>query len=88
MTPMSDAEAIYFAALEKRTPQERAAYLEEACGGNQALRRRVERLLAALPHMGTFLEQPAMLALGSAGAAVAADWFVAPLQSATGSLGL
>jgi hypothetical protein len=54
----SPAEAVFFAALEKGTPAERAAHLDEACAGNAALRRRVEALLAAHPLVGQFLERP------------------------------
>src|SRR5262245_63653110 len=43
----SSAELIFFAALEKASPAERAAYLDEACHGDSDLRRRVERLLEA-----------------------------------------
>ncbi len=56
MTEQSPAEAIFFAALEKRTDQERAAYLDAACGEDRNLRERVERLLAAHPQIGSFLE--------------------------------
>jgi hypothetical protein len=59
MTERTPAEAIFFAALEKTTPMERAAYLDEACAGDADLRRRVERLLAAHPQVGSFLEAPA-----------------------------
>jgi hypothetical protein len=48
--PMNDPtplEAIFFAALEKGSPQERAAYLGEACAGDADLRRHVEKMLAA-----------------------------------------
>ena len=44
-------ESLFAAALEKRTASERRAFLEGACAGNDALRQRVERLLAA--HMQT-----------------------------------
>src|SRR5215468_10309047 len=54
----SSAESIFFAALEKASPAERAAYLDEACQGDADLRRRVERLLEAHPQVGSFLEQP------------------------------
>jgi tetratricopeptide (TPR) repeat protein len=64
MTKRSPTEAIYFTALEKATPQERAAYLDEACGPDRALRRRVERLLSTHERVGNFLEQPAVLILG------------------------
>ena len=52
-------ESLFVAALEKPTAAERQAFLEEACAGDVALRRRVERLLAA--HLKTLgiLDQPA-----------------------------
>ena len=59
MNNPSPLEAIFFAALEKGSPQERAAYLDEACAGDPDLRRRVETLLAAQAQAGSFLEQPA-----------------------------
>ena len=62
MTEMSPAEAIFFAALEKTTPEHRAAYLDEACGADADLRRRVDRLLAAHPRVGGFLEPAAAAA--------------------------
>ena len=43
MATSSSAESIFFAALEKTSPAERAAYLDEACRGDADLRRRVER---------------------------------------------
>jgi serine/threonine protein kinase len=52
-------EAIFFSALEKRSPEERAAYLDQACAGDPDLRRRVEKMLAAQAEAGSFLEQPA-----------------------------
>ena len=52
-------EAIFFAALEKDAPQERSAYLDEACAGDPDLRRRVEKMLAGQAQAGNFLEQPA-----------------------------
>jgi serine/threonine protein kinase len=54
----SSAESIFFAALGKGSPAERAAYLDEACRGDADLRHRVERLLEAHPEVGSFLEQP------------------------------
>lgn len=59
MTEQSPAERIFFAALEKATAEERAAYVRAACGDDSNLRRRVERLLAAHPQVGSFLEAPA-----------------------------
>ncbi len=58
MTTLSSAESIFFTALEKANPAERAAYLDEACLGDSDLRRRVERLLEAHPQVGSFLQQP------------------------------
>ncbi len=59
MTEQSPAEAIFFAALEKGSAEERAAYLAAACGADRNLRQRVERLLAAHPQVGSFLEPAA-----------------------------
>jgi len=52
-------ESLFVAALEKPTAAERRDFLERACAGDVALRRRVERLLAA--HLRTLgiLDQPA-----------------------------
>ncbi len=41
-----DVEAIYFAARQK-PPADRAVYLDEVCGRNPELRRRVEQFLSA-----------------------------------------
>jgi eukaryotic-like serine/threonine-protein kinase len=56
MPEQSPAESIFFAALEIRSPEERAAYLDDACGNDGELRRRVERLLSVHPQVGSFLE--------------------------------
>lgn len=57
--PDLDTDAIFDAALQKTSPEERAAYLDAACGGDSPLRRRLERLLAAHPRAaGSFLETP------------------------------
>jgi serine/threonine-protein kinase len=45
------------AALE-RDPAERAAFLAEACGDDEELRREVESLLAACVEAGSFIEHP------------------------------
>src|SRR4051812_30755743 len=52
------AEEILQAAVEKRTPAERAAYLDGACGPDAELRALVEGLLQAHADAGSFLEQP------------------------------
>ena len=51
-------ESIFLAAVEKESPETRAHYLDEACGGSEtALRREVERLLSTHRDAGSFLEQ-------------------------------
>jgi hypothetical protein len=51
--------SIFVQALDRRTPAERSAYLDEACGGDGALRRRVESLLRSHNLAGGFLNQTA-----------------------------
>jgi serine/threonine protein kinase len=51
-------ESIFTAALEKHTAAERNAYLGEACGGDRALRQRVEALLKSHDEASQFLTQP------------------------------
>src|SRR5262249_53597651 len=50
---------VFIAALQIEEPAERSAYLDRECGGDAALRQRVEALLAALGQAGSFLQQPA-----------------------------
>jgi serine/threonine protein kinase/WD40 repeat protein len=59
MRTVNVIEGIFFAALEKAAPGERAAYLDQACGDDAELRRCVERMLAAQPNLGNFLQPPA-----------------------------
>src|SRR5436190_1441483 len=56
---MSPAETVFFAALARVDPAERAAYLNEACGADADLRHQVDRLLAAHPQVGSFLQEAA-----------------------------
>jgi WD40 repeat protein/serine/threonine protein kinase len=66
---MSDAaavEALFFAALEKGSAAERAAFLDSACGGDAGLRLQVERLLQAHAGVGDFLQTPAPQRLAAA----------------------
>src|SRR5215471_17916207 len=51
-------EAVFEAALELPAAQ-RAVYLEQACGGDAALRQRVEVLLGAFERAGGFMNHPA-----------------------------
>src|SRR5690242_8075032 len=59
---MADLAAIFARAVEASTPEARAAVLDEACGEDAALRRRVEALLASHDAAGSFLEPPAAAA--------------------------
>jgi serine/threonine protein kinase len=51
-------QAIFTAAAEQPTPADRAAVLDQACGRDLELRRRVEALLAAHDAPASFLEAP------------------------------
>jgi len=70
MAELSAVESIFFAAQEKLTPRDRAAFLDEACAGNAELRRVVDRLLAAQSQAGSFLSPPVP---GNAGQAAPAE---------------
>jgi serine/threonine protein kinase/WD40 repeat protein len=59
--------AVFTAALDRPSPHERAAYLDEACAGDAELRRRVEALLRADADAGSFLEKPAVTTDAPAG---------------------
>ena len=65
---MNDLEAsqgrsekdLFFEALQKPTPKERAAFLDGACGTNPAQRARIEALLANHFHPTDFMKDPVM----------------------------
>ncbi len=48
---------IFIAALENDDANERAAYLDQACAGDELLRERIERLLKAHEPADNFLER-------------------------------
>src|SRR5262245_49013437 len=48
-------QSLFIAALEKEDPVERAAFLDQACAGDPALRQRIERLLQRHEQTGGFL---------------------------------
>src|SRR5262245_40589105 len=52
-------KAIFLAAREKASSADRAAYLDAACAGDAALRRRVEALLQADNQPDRLLDRPA-----------------------------
>ena len=51
---------IFFDAMEKNTPEERAAFLDGACGTNPIQRAKVEALLADHFQQDAFMKEPAV----------------------------
>src|SRR5262245_60747426 len=51
-------ESVFANALEFATPEERAAYLGQACAGDHALRERGEAVVRAHDRAGHFLDKP------------------------------
>lgn len=76
---------IFLAALEKSTPADRAAFLDEACAGNIALRERVAALLQLHDQPDHLLDQPAATQLAAEERPEGLD-FLAP-STRPGSLG-
>src|SRR4051812_43664743 len=68
-------EAVVRAALQKADPHERAAYLDQACAGDPALRRAVEGRLRA--------EGPATLSNGPGSLSIESVPTLDPEQTAT-----
>src|SRR5262245_59737585 len=52
---VADVKSIFGRALEIRSPAEREAYLDQACGGDPQLRTEIESLLQAKQDAGGFL---------------------------------
>jgi len=50
-----DIKAIFSEAIEKQTPEELAAYLDEVCGNDAELRSKIEALLKAHEEAGSFM---------------------------------
>ena len=53
----SPEEAIFYEALQRSGPADREEFLQEACAGNDVLRQKVDRLLAAHANADTFLQK-------------------------------
>jgi hypothetical protein len=53
-----EANALFVRALKIPSPEERAAFLAEACAGDPALRAEVDQLLKAHAEAGDFLQRP------------------------------
>src|ERR1041384_7917487 len=58
MTSPPDREMAVFSAARRLPVGERAAYLDEACAGDSALRQRIEELLEAGEEAGSFIQGP------------------------------
>jgi serine/threonine protein kinase/tetratricopeptide (TPR) repeat protein len=56
--PLLELRDIFCAALERKSPQELAEYLDQACQGRPELRARVEALLRANAEVSSFLQEP------------------------------
>jgi serine/threonine protein kinase len=52
-------DELFHSALQ-RAPAERAEFLDEACAGDESLRKHIEALLAAHVEAGSFMENPAL----------------------------
>jgi|RhiMethySRZTD1v2_1073278.scaffolds.fasta_scaffold07716_7 serine/threonine protein kinase len=59
MDRWTTVKRIHQSALDK-APSERAAFVDESCGGDETLRREVESLLTYAPEAESFLERPAV----------------------------
>src|SRR6202790_5919408 len=53
-------QTIFTEAMEIANPAQRAGFLDRACGGDAALRERVEKLLQRHQQNDSFLESPAI----------------------------
>jgi hypothetical protein len=74
-------ETIFAAALDKREPADRAAYLDATCAADPALRRRVEALLRSHDEAESFLRRPAVEQVaGPAGPPMDGDTRTGPTQ--------
>jgi hypothetical protein len=74
---------LFLAAVEKDDPAEQAIFLDQACGGNATLRRRVEALLRSHQQAADFMEVPIVEQLAGDGEGLD---FLDPSQK-PGSLG-
>ena len=55
-----DEEAIFLQAVEIEDPEAQAVFLDEACGTDDALRERLEELLAVRGRAENFMDEPAV----------------------------
>jgi WD40 repeat protein/tRNA A-37 threonylcarbamoyl transferase component Bud32 len=79
---------IFYAATEIADPADRSAYLEKACAGNPSLKRDVEGMLQVYPHLGKFLESPALVLESMSGPPARAGRFQLGRELARGGMGV
>jgi serine/threonine protein kinase/formylglycine-generating enzyme required for sulfatase activity len=60
MHDSSSEKSIFYAAIDLADPASRCTYLDVACNGDVALRQRIETLLKAAEHNGSFLRRRAV----------------------------
>jgi serine/threonine protein kinase/tetratricopeptide (TPR) repeat protein len=65
-TQTKTARQLFLAAIESHSPDAWSEFLDQACAGDTALRRRVESLLAAHASDGSLLDSPVALLAGGA----------------------
>ncbi|PHS06952.1 MAG: hypothetical protein COA78_13845 [Blastopirellula sp.] len=53
-----NSKTVFSKALEIASPEQRSAYLDQACKGNPQLRSEVEQLMQAIDQAGSFMERP------------------------------
>src|SRR5437588_818764 len=53
-------QSIFIEALERENPGERTSYLDQVCGGDRALRQRIDRLLQRHGEANSLLDSPAL----------------------------
>ena len=58
MPEKQNLDSIFLAAVEIESEQQQAAFLDEACGADEACRAQVEKLLAAHEQAGSFMREP------------------------------
>src|SRR5437667_10301954 len=56
---LPDTEAVFERAIELESPEDRAAFLDQACGNDPELRGKLEKLVLDHFRAGAFLEKPA-----------------------------
>jgi WD40 repeat protein/serine/threonine protein kinase len=60
VTPADRVKAVFDEAADIASPDDRAAFLDRACAGDDELRRRLDRLLRRHENSGSFLTRPAV----------------------------